>query len=249
MKNRILLLSIGLLCFLLFMMVKLPASIVYQLAGLEKQGVQMRQLSGSAWSGQAGSIKMLGQTFQNVHWTLNPLTLLLGEMALNVDIKDVEYPLKGDINLAFNGDIEAQELTGKLPAALLNQIPMLAFIQLSGNLSIDMKSLSYIDKELQEAQGKILLAQGFLQQPVQTELGNIKMNLDTRPGEITVEIKDQQAPIGIDGLLRLNPGHKFSFKALFSPTVKADNFIISMLKNAGKLHSDGSMTIQYEGVY
>lgn len=249
MKNRLLLISIGLSCFLLFMVVKLPASIAYELAGKRIQGLEMQQLSGTAWSGQAGSIKVLGHSFRSLHWTLNPLALLVGDVALDVDIRDVDYPLKGDINLAYNGDFQAQGLKGRLPADLLNQIPVLAFIRLSGNMIIDMQSISYLQKELQQAQGNIMLEQGYLQQPVQTELGTIKMNLDTRPGVITVNIKDEQAPIGIDGQLLLNPGHKFSFKALFSPTVKADNVIISMLKNAGKLHSDGSMTIQYEGVY
>jgi len=249
MKNRFLLVVVGLLCFLLFTLVKLPASIVYQLAGQDIQGFEMRNIEGSVWSGQAGSLRLLGQEFQQAHWTLNPAALLLGNMSLNIEVKDREYPVKGKVIMGFNGDMEAQDLKGTLPASLLNQIPVLAFIQVSGNMIVDLDSLLYTDKELQDAQGKLMLEQGFLQQPVQTELGNIRMNLETRPEGIKVKIKDQQAPIGIDGDLLLNPGHKFSFKALFKPTVKADNFIISMLKNAGKLHPDGSMTVQYEGAY
>lgn len=249
MKTRTILILLGLFSFLLFMIINFPASIAYQLSKNSIKGVEIYDLQGTVWSGRASSMRVNKQTFQDINWELRPLSLLKAMVSLDINVKDNQYPLKGRLAFAINGDLEANAIKGTLPAKMLQQVPPLSLVSLDGEVLIDMKTLVMNEKELKSAEGEILLAQTSLLQPVQAELGNIRMNLSNENDSVLIKIKDQQAPIGIDGTLIVKPEHKFSFNAVFKPTAKANNFLVGMLKNITRTKPDGSMVSKYEGVY
>ena len=249
MKTRTTLILVGLLSFVLFLLINFPASIAYQFSKNSLKGVDMYDLQGTLWSGHAESMRINKQSFQDINWELRPLSLLKAMVSLDIQVKDKQYPLKGRLAMAVNGDIEAYELKGTLPASMLQQVPSLAFISLDGEVLIDMKTLVMNEKEIKSAEGEILLAQTSLKQPVKADIGNIRMNLSNEKDNVLIKIKDQEAPIGIDGTLLLKPENKFSFNAVFKPTVKANNFLVGMLKNITRTQPDGSMISKYEGAY
>lgn len=249
MKSRITLILLGLLSFLLFLIINFPASIAYQLSKNNLQGVEMYELTGTVWSGHADSLKFNKKIFHDINWELHPLSLLKAVVSLDLDINDHQYPIKGQLAFAINGDLEANDLTGTVPTDMLQQVPSLSLVSLKGELMINIKTLVVNDDELKSAEGEIRLAQTTLLQPVQAELGNILIKLSNQEEGVLIKIKDQQAPIGIDGTLLLQPERKFNFSAVFRPTVKADNFLVGMLKNISRVKPDGSMVSKYEGSY
>jgi hypothetical protein len=250
MKTRSALILTGLLIYLLFLLVKLPASVAYPLVKNSINGPEMVGIKGTLWSGQATSMQVMNHSFQDVYWEFHPLALLVGSMDMDIDIRDSQYPFKADISTGIiSGDLEAQQVHGKLPAGILQQFPALALISLSGELHINIKRLLLVDNEPRAADGEILLSQAYLQQPLQTKIGNILLNMTDKDDQVQVKIKDQQAPIAIDGILELQAGHKYSFSAKLKPGANADNSLISMLRNVSRIDPDGTMNIQYKGVY
>ncbi len=249
MRTRSILILTGVLVFLLFLLVKLPASIAYPLIKNSINGPDMYGLEGTIWSGRAASLKTMEHTFRDARWEFHPLALLGGDIDMDIDIRDRQYPLKAAVSAGLNGDLEAQQLQGTLPAAILQQFPALALIRLSGELQLNIKHMLLVDNEARIADGEILLSQAHLQQPLQTKIGNILLNLSHQDNQVLVKIKDQQAPIGIDGMLTLQPGHKYNFRAKLKPGTNADNLLLTMLKNISRIEPDGTMNIQYQGVY
>ena len=240
----------GLLIFLLFLLVKLPASVAYPLVKNSINGPDMVGLKGTLWSGQAAGMQVMNQSFQNVYWEFHPLALLAGSVNMDIDIRDPQYPLKADISTGIvSGELEAEQVKGKLPAGILQQLPALALVSLSGELHINIKRLLLVDNEPRAADGEILLSQVYLQQPLQTKIGSIQLTMSDQDNQLQVKIKDQQAPIAIDGTLKLQAGHKYSFSAKLNPGANADNTLVSMLRNVSRIEADGTMNIQYQGVY
>jgi hypothetical protein len=249
MKTRSALILTGLLVFLLFLLVKLPASVAYPLVKNSINGPEMVGLKGTLWSAEATSMQFMNHTFHDVHWELHPLALVVGSVDMDIDIRDQQYPLKAAVSKGIGGDLEAQQVQGTLPADILQQFPALALIRLSGELQINIKRLLLVDNEPRAADGEVLLSQAYLQQPVQTKIGTILLNMSHKDNQVQIVIKDQQAPIAIDGVLRLQAGHKYNFTAKLKPGASADNFLLSMLKNISRIEPDGTMNIQYQGVY
>jgi len=130
MKTRSTLLLTGLLVFLLFLLIKLPASVAYPLIQGAVNGPEMLGIKGTLWSGQAASIQYMNHTFQDARWEFHPLALLTGSIDMDIDIRDQQYPLKATLSAALNGDLEARQARGTLPAELLQQFPALALIRL-----------------------------------------------------------------------------------------------------------------------
>jgi general secretion pathway protein N len=249
MKQTPLLIAVGLLFLILFLVIKLPASVAYYFAKDHLTGLQMTNLAGTVWDGRASRAVYHGQAFSNVQWQLSASALLIGKTALTISSNDPRYPLDGDVSRSGEGDLSIHKLTGTMPASLINTIPALAWMKISGDVILNIDSIEMVDHQLKRANGKILIEQGQLIQPVKTLLGTIAVDMTTEGEQIKILLKDQQAPIGIDGQLLLTPPRQMQFNGKFIPTTRADNFLVSLLKNTGQLQSDGKIVINYQGKY
>lgn len=249
MKQTTLLVSVGLLFLILFLIIKLPASVAYYFIKDNIAGLQLTNIEGTVWDGRAGIVAYQEHKFTNVHWQLSASALIIGRTVLEIKSRDPRYPLKASIARRGEGNLSIQQLTGTVPASLLNTIPALAWMRISGDVILDIDSLELADHQLNEAEGKLLIEQGQLIQPVKTSLGTISVNMTTESERIVVKLNDQQAPIGIDARLILLPSRKLQFNGKFMPTNLADNFLVSLLKNTGQLQADGTITINYQGNY
>ena len=249
MKSRTRLILLGVTGFAVSLVSLLPASIAIQMAGVNSKDVQLIKPSGTIWNGEAQSLLMMRQEFNSVEWQVNPLSLLGGSGNVDVRSNDDDYPLTGNISLGMNGDVDAENLRGILPASMLGQFRAMALVSLDGKLGIKIKDLLIENQAISSVNGEIVLNQGRLTAPVNTALGDIKLVLSEQKGNVRVDIKDQGAPIGIEGTLILRPGNKMSFNALLSPGANADQFLMTMLKNVATPQSDGRLKVQYDGVY
>src|SRR5262245_11838336 len=75
--------TVGIVAFVAFVLVTLPARIV--LSRLDAYGVQAGGVSGTIWRGTAQVLQVRGANLGRVNWSLHALPLLLGR--LSVDVK------------------------------------------------------------------------------------------------------------------------------------------------------------------
>jgi len=248
-SNRFPLIMIGVISFTIAAIAMMPARVAYRIFSPAKSNIQLHQIKGTIWSGQANRLYAMKHSFSNIQWQLQPLDLLLGAMTLDLQINDSNYPLKGTISRGFGGTLQANNLKATLPASLIQQAPYASFLGLSGTLRLDIPKLAANEDELKSVEGNVRLINGQISAPLQGNIGNLNFQLSTNQNGVLIKITDQQAPIGINGTVRLKPQKKFNFNASFTPRANADAFLVTMLKNAGQPQTDGSLLIKYDGRY
>jgi len=249
MKSRTKLILLGISVFVISLIMLMPASFALQMAGTGNSGVRLINASGTIWNGKADSVVAMQQEFNKIEWQIHPLSLLVGN--LNVDIRslDDDYPLQGNISVDLDGNVEAEDINGILPASIIRQFKGAALVGLEGKMSIKLKNIAIDNQIISSVNGEIFLSQGQLVSPVNATLGDIKFVLSDQKGNVHIAIKDQGAPIGIEGTLVLKPGNKMSFNAYLSPGANADQFLMTMIKNVATPQSDGRLKLQYDGAY
>ena len=247
--SRFSLILVGIISFSIVAIATMPARIAYSFFNSPDNKIQLQDISGTIWNGQANRLQTLGHSLSTLKWQLHFVDMLLGDITLDVQISDSDYPLTSTVTRSFGGEIRAKDLKAILPASILRQLPYGSLVSLNGLLNINMPNLTLSDNNLTSAQGKISLADGQFLAPIQGTLGNLQFQISNKDDDILITMNDQQAPIGINGTLRLKPKHLYSFKGSFSPRANADAFLVTMVKNAARQQPDGSFLIQSEGRY
>lgn len=241
---------IGILSFTIAAIAMIPAKFAYSFLNTNTASFQLYDIKGTIWSGQASQLHIPGQVFNKVKWQIHPVSMLLGDITVDIQISDSDYPVKATISRNFfSGLTQAENLKAIVPASLVQQLPYGNFLGLSGTININLPTIITSENSLKTANGIIRLNEGQLTTPVQSALGNIEFKISSKDDDILVVISDQKAPIGIQGTLRIKPDNKFTFKASFTPRPNANVFLINMLKNVGQQQQNGSMLVQYSGVY
>ena len=89
MKRIILLVTVFVMCFLVFTLIKTPAAIALDLAAphLPKQ-LQLGKASGSLWDGRIMQVRFDGEQLNNVRWKLSGWSLLTGKLVGTVRFGD-----------------------------------------------------------------------------------------------------------------------------------------------------------------
>lgn len=247
--NKRLVILLSCIFFLIALVVLMPANVVWQLAKSSLPDIRLHQVQGTVWSGSAASVTALGQTFNQLHWKLKPIPLMMARLDIDLNIQDRTFPFKTSINMDYDKNIQLTRMKGKLPARLLQQIPAARIVNLTGVFNFEIRQLLVDKNGLQKADGIILLEKASLTQPIQGYVGNLRFILTSNKEQIHVKIDDMNAPVKISGNLNLLKNHRFSFNALLKPTPAADEFLVSLLRNAARQRSDGQYAIQYNGVY
>lgn len=103
MKKWIPLTALTLVAYAGFMVTELPASFVWDKMP-NIRGVKMEGISGSLWSGSAQLVTIDRNELTNVHWQMEPLRLLKGELAMNMQMGDYFSELAGSATLAYSLD-------------------------------------------------------------------------------------------------------------------------------------------------
>jgi len=247
--SRFSLILVGIISFSIMAIATMPARIAYSFFNSPNSKIQLQDISGTIWNGQANKLQVPGHSFSNLKWQLHFVDILLGDITFDAQVSDSDYPLTSTITRRFGGELSVKDLKAILPSSILRQLPYGSLVSLNGLLNINMPYFTLSDNNLTSAKGKISLTDGQFLAPIQGTLGNLLFQISNKDDDILITMNDQQAPIGIRGSLRLKPKHLYSFKGVFTPRANADAFLTTMIKNAARQQPDGSFLIQSEGRY
>ncbi|WP_432719796.1 type II secretion system protein N [Jeongeupia wiesaeckerbachi] len=133
------LLVTGGIAALLFIGIRLPASV---LVGLAPAPLQLSGVSGTLWEGRATQLGLDGQELvRGLAWRWQAAGLLRGELAWSLSSADPATPLSARLLAGLSGT-RIEDLSARLPASpLLAQIKALAPFQLGGTLLLNTKRL------------------------------------------------------------------------------------------------------------
>ncbi len=209
----------GGLCYLLFAVVQLPATVAVRL--LSPQGATISGVSGSAWNGQASSIttKVTELTLNEVRWSLKPWKLLLLKASAEINAKVAGGAIRTQVDSSlFGNNGTASDLRGVLKLEQIGQMLQLP-IALGGKAGLHFDELGWSDGALVSAQGEIQLAD-VSELVSGTPLGNFSMVFAPDNDSTRAVISDTDASFKLNGTLMLNPDRTFALNANIEPTNK-----------------------------
>lgn len=195
---------IGVLAFLVFVVVLMPASVA-RLAANRVDGLAMRSVGGTLWDGQA-NLAYRGEGIGTLEWTFVPRGMMDGEVRLRWRLSDADLDLSGIAAQGFG--LVFLNVSGHVGAAAVNRVLGRYDIAIDGDF--EATDVVLIADESVRASGAIAWSGGrtfyrLSGQNYDTALPAMVAEVRTVDGEHTLDAKladDSAAPLI---LARLKP--------------------------------------------
>jgi len=187
-----LLLGVG--CYLLFVLITVPASVAlrYLLESNDSaQNIKLLQLRGTVWQGEAQEATFSRVKLGKLSWGLNSLGLLAGNVDLDVRIGGENTQGNGNVALGFGGKLALQDVDVRLAAEQLNGLFSGLPVSISGNVLGKISELEIKKEQVFRAKGRVVWQQAALQAPQGIELGDILIELEPQNKNTRITITDQ----------------------------------------------------------
>ena len=161
------LIIICVLAYFVFLMAMFPLNVIYKMADPKGLPVDVLAVSGTLWDGEVIlKHNLTGQV--TAHWTLPATSLLIGELAPNIDVKGqaLEAELEASLNL-LTWDLEVANGKGYLESSLINHVIKGNRAQIQGNFELSNLGLSVNlkDKTASDAKGRLVWSGGEVKYP------------------------------------------------------------------------------------
>ena len=215
MKRSLAYMLLGLAAYLLFLVAQLPAQQVYaRLAPRLHLPLQLYQIRGSVWHGEAAVASWGAQRFEHLRWRLRPQALLLGRLEVDLELRKGAGRLQTIIGLSMGGERYLRAGRVHLPLAEVESLVSREPLGLTGNLEVTLERLTVAAGRILAARGKLSIENAGLAPPLKVKVGNFRVDFETtEDGVIEGIIKDQGGPLQVQGLLRLQQDGRYRLTA------------------------------------
>ncbi|MGD9843439.1 MAG: type II secretion system protein N [Steroidobacteraceae bacterium] len=106
-------LIIGVLVYLIFLLITIPASVLIK--QLAKHGIQVSSSSGSVWHGQVTDLRAGVLNLGNIDWQVRFMSLLTGKLAADVKLKQNTGFANGRVSIGLSGKLQLNQMSASLP--------------------------------------------------------------------------------------------------------------------------------------
>ncbi|HFE39424.1 MAG TPA: type II secretion system protein N [Gammaproteobacteria bacterium] len=252
MKSWIKYLLLGVLSYLLFLIVQLPANKAYYFLEdlLEEKNipVELFDLKGTAWHGSAGTLIYEGNRFESVAWEFHPLDLLKAKASISVRLKSKELSLKGMLSKNLSGDVELQNVQANVSATALLKLLKIPAVKLKGTFLLNLAQMQSSGKTLKYVQGRLLWSDAESQFPQKLILGDVFADVSTLDdGVIKVKLGDGGGPLELRGDVTLSPDGKYDVKGYFSARAGRQSILGRSLGFIGRYNAKGKAEFNRTG--
>ena len=220
-KKNIGLIFAGLLAWAFFLVINLPAAFVYQMAPVPGN-VAVSNIIGTIWSGQAGEATINGITLNDIHWDIQPASLLRQNLQADISLGDMQSPVsaRGSVVASMSGiilndtviDVSAEWLQDMIPT------PDFGVAGVTGNLNFDVQEMTLTRQGCQSLDGLLSLERSRLESPFgNIRLGKAHADLGCDRGQLTARVNQSSNDITTEGQFNLHPNRRFNLSATLKP--------------------------------
>ncbi len=244
-----LLLLLGVAAYLVFLLSRLPAPLVYDM--LESQlppSVKVYGLEGSVWQGRVARLDWQGRSFHGVDWELHPTSLLMGRTAITLAFRNSDRSHASlSLSRSLGGDLSLSDVRATLPMAELVAMARIPAVKLGGELSLNLERLDVAGMVLEEAEGAAMWNGASSQFPQNMELGDVSARLTTTEEGVLVTLADGGGPLELGGSLLLAPDGQYKLEAKLAARQGQNSPLGRSLRMLGNPGSDGKVTLNNSG--
>lgn len=201
---------LAVIVFLTGLLLRAPARVAVSM--FVPDTVRVGGVSGTVWKGRADSVDASGLFLRDLSWTLKPLSVFRGRLAMDLEASPPGGFLSTSVSLASGNRVEFEDLTAALPLSLF--AATLRTAGLSGQANLRFAALSVENGVPVAADGSIEIAN--LTVPIlQTgSLGGYRLEFVEADDGIAASIEDTDGVVDLAGSLSLKPDRSYQLLAL-----------------------------------
>ena len=245
MKAHLKLLAIGGFAFGLFLLARLPASVLFE--RLDSNQVYASGLGGTIWRGSATSLGIQGLQLGRTSWRFKFLNLLRAEAAIDFNTEIGGDSLTGTAASRGPGKLRLANVAGRIPISELSAFVPAGFF--SGTVDVDLEELIISDNSPAEINGKVVVLDvtALTTQPP-TTFGDYELLFtDQQQEPLTGILSDLSGSVDLDGQLELRADRSYVLEATLSAKPGASRQINTMLSFVGPQDSQGRRKVSRTG--
>ncbi len=248
-RLRLVLILAGLLLYLLFMLVQMPAAWLIERLPTNSP-LQMGQASGTPWRGEVEQVnwQVEGDRIELGHlsWRWLPAEILNGRLGIQFELTQASNQLNGIVLVGRNGHA-LKQIRGQVDAALLGYVSRpFSLLQPQGSLVLDIADLFVSAKRLHgAAQIDWNDARSGM---VAAPLGNYRALLHSDPDgrRARIEVTTLQGPLALNGNAEYLPGKNAQGSLqLTPPQGEAGAVFKPLLGLLGRPNPEGSWRLNF----
>jgi len=237
-------------CFLLFLMLLLPARAGFWL--FAPAGVSGFGFTGTVWNGSVQLIRASNLQLVNTQWDLASLRLVLGQLAGDIETNWNGGFVEGFAAMSLGGNITLRNTKATFDATALQ--PVLNTLPVNGQISIDVRELKLRDNWPAYVVGEAKvrsLSSTMLGTGADGMLGDFVLSFDstteTDADSVKGKISDAGGPLEVSGELLLTPPSEYALKVRVKARNEASIAMRRNLEFLGQPEGDGARIFQLAG--
>ena len=237
----------GVILYLLFLIISLPANFVWSLAPQQiKRSVIVSNLQSSAWSGSADSIIVNGFELGKANWNFNPLLLFIGKLGGHITIRNAMGQAQSGFAIQRDELIELSNLTGELNAAMLD--PAFRPFTFAGVIESDLTTFELQRKARLIATGTLRWNNASITGVQEVALGNVLLNASPEAKGTRLQVSNEGGLIAISGDIRVAGNGRYTVNLLLSNRDKRRTDINTILSVLGRADAQGRVRLNQQGM-
>ncbi len=237
----------GLVLYLMFLLINIPADIVWSLAPQQfKRDIIVNNLQGTAWSAKADGIVVNNLDLGKTNWTINPLLLFIGKVGGHIHIRNAMGQAQSGFFLDSDQLLNLSNLTGEFNAAMLD--PAIRPFTLGGLFKSELNELQLQRKTFLSATGTLQWTNASISGVQEVPLGNITLNAMPESKGTRLQVTNEGGVIAISGEIRVAGNGRYTVNLLLSNRDKSQSEIDRMLAFLGRADAQGRIRLNQQGM-
>lgn len=247
-RRPLLLAGTGLLAFLFFLALFLPATLLLRFL---PPGVALDGLAGTVWSGSAASVRVGARSLGAIQWDCRCMALVSGRLRYAITL---EPPPSGRVALLLtaspSGAVSVDDVQGSLPLEALAGIGVPSGWQ--GRLEFDGAAAAFDRERITALTGQVRMLDLRAPARPRQDLGGYEIALGEGFASSDVlggRIRDLGGPLAVRGTVRFEDGRRYLAEGEVAPTSRAPAGLLDALTFLGPPDASGRRPFTIEGSY
>lgn len=249
--TRRLLVALGIVAFLAFLVVTLPAQLL--LGQLDRFAVKATGVSGSIWKGQAADLRVQAVDLGQLTWDLHVLEVFTGRLSAGVTLKQGDAFANGDVAATLRGRVELRGLTASWPLAALSGGGVPAGWNGTVNLRLDALALAAgVPVDLTGAVDVMNLV-GPANRPA--NLGSFRATFPAEAASgnnaagVTGTLQDLEGPLEIAARIRIGNDRSYVIDGQIATRPNTPASVVNALQYLGEPDAQGRRPFSIAGTF